>query len=90
VPKLVSEYRATKASAKGFSGLQAITEADVAQRILACLNLPTRAPPLAMSRPGGRVPTWPEREAPSAAETDALWSAFEFDQSTPAEWDVGA
>jgi hypothetical protein len=70
--------------------LAAITETAVAQRILACLNLPTRAPPLARSRPGGRAPAWPEREAPSAAETDDLWSAFEFDQSTPAEWDVGA
>jgi hypothetical protein len=25
-----------------------------------------------------------------AAETDALWSAFEFDQNTPAAWDIGA
>ena len=70
--------------------LAAITEADVARRVLACLNLPTRAPPLAMSRPGGRISTWPELDPPSAGRTDALWSAFEFDQSTPAEWDVGA
>jgi hypothetical protein len=70
--------------------LAAITEADVARRILACLHLPTRAPPLPRSRPGGRTPAWPERGAPSAPETDALWSAFEFDQSAPAEWDVGA
>jgi hypothetical protein len=70
--------------------LAAITEADVARRVLACLNLPTRAPPLAMKRPGGRISTWPELEPPSAGRTDALWSAFEFDQSTPAEWDVGA
>jgi hypothetical protein len=68
--------------------LAAITEADVAQRILACLNRSTRAPPLAMSRPGGRIPTWPEIEPPSTGRTGALWSAFEFDQSTPAEWDV--
>ncbi len=70
--------------------LAAITEAAVAQRILACLNLPTRAPPLVMSRPVGRTRAWPEHEAPSSAETDSLWSACEFDQSTPAEWDVGA
>lgn len=70
--------------------LAAITEADVAKRILACLNLPTRAPPLAMSRPGGRIPAWPEAEPPSGGRTEAFWSAFEFDQSTPAEWDVGA
>jgi hypothetical protein len=31
----------------------------------------------------------PEHEAPSSAEIGALWSAFEFDQSNPAECDVG-
>jgi len=70
--------------------LVAITEPDVARRILACLNMPTRAPPLARSRPGGRTRAWPAHEAPGAAETDASWAAFEFDQSVPAEWDVGA
>jgi hypothetical protein len=65
--------------------LAAITETDVAQRILACLNLPKRAPPLARSRPGGRTLAWPANEASRAGETDALWSTFEFDQSTPAE-----
>jgi hypothetical protein len=54
------------------------------------LNGPSRAPPLAPNRPGAHARAWPEPEAPSAAGTDALWSAFEFDQSTPAEWDVGA
>ena len=70
--------------------LAAITEPDVARRILACLNLPTRAPPLARSRPDGRTLAWPAHESPSARQADALGSAFEFDQSTPAEWDVGA
>jgi len=70
--------------------LAAITEAGVARQILACLNLPTRAPPLARSRPAGRAPAWPAHEAPDTAATDASWTAFEFDQSTPAEWDVGA
>jgi hypothetical protein len=70
--------------------LAAITEADVARRILACLNLPTRAPPPARSRPGGRTGARPADEAPSAGQADALWSPFEFDQSTPAEWDAGA
>ena len=69
--------------------LAAITEVDLARRILACLNLPTRAPPLASSGPGGRARGWPEHVFPSAGENDALWSAFEFDQSTPTEWDVG-
>jgi hypothetical protein len=70
--------------------LAAITEADVAKRILACLNLPTRAPPLATSRPCGSTRGWPEREDPSVVETDAPWAALEFDQSAPPEWDVGA
>jgi hypothetical protein len=70
--------------------LAAITGADVAQRILGCLNLPTRAPPLARSRPFGRAPSWPDPEPASAGRAGALWSAFEFDQSTPAEWDAGA
>jgi hypothetical protein len=70
--------------------LAAITEADVARRILACLNLPTRAPPRARSCPNGRTPAWPAHQAPSAGQADTLWSAFEFDQSTPAEWDLGA
>ena len=69
--------------------LAAITEVDVARRILACLNLPTRAPPLARSGPGERARGRPEHEVPGAGENDALWSAFDFDQRTPAEWDVG-
>jgi len=70
--------------------LAAITQADVARRILTCLNGPSRAPPLARSRPGGRTGARPADEAPSAGQADALWSALEFDQSTPAEWDAGA
>lgn len=70
--------------------LAAITETDVARRILACLNLPTRAPPLARSRPDDGTLAGPAHEAASAGQDDALGSAFEFDQSTPAEWDVGA
>lgn len=70
--------------------LAAITEADVARRILACLDLPTRAPPLARGRPDVRTLSWPAHAAPSAGQADAIWSALEFDQSTGAEWDVGA
>jgi hypothetical protein len=36
--------------------IAAITEVDVARRILVGLNLPTRAPPVARSGPGGRAP----------------------------------
>ena len=46
--------------------LAAITEANVAQRILACLNGPSRAPPLARSRPDGWTLGWPAHEAPRA------------------------
>jgi hypothetical protein len=70
--------------------LAAITEADVARRILTCMNLPTRAPPLARSRPDVPTLAWPAHEAPNASQADASWSTFEFDQSAPAEWDVGA
>ena len=72
--------------------LAAITEADVARRILASLNLPTRAPPLTRSRPGGRALARPAHEPVGAGQTDAIGSAFdfEFDQTTPAGWDVGA
>lgn len=71
--------------------LAAITEPSLAGPILGCLNLPTRAPPLAVSRPAaGRTRASPEPEAPNSAKTDAFESADEFDQSLPAEWDVGA
>jgi len=69
--------------------LAAITEAEVAQRILACLALPTRAPPLASRRSGDLANPWPHAEEPSAAATAAVWSDLEFDQSAPPEWDVG-
>ena len=70
--------------------LAAITEPDVARRILARLNLPTRAPPPARSRPDGRTLAWPAHEAASVGQADALGSAVEFDQRTPTDWDVGA
>jgi len=70
--------------------LAAITAPDVARRILACLNLPTRAPPLAKMCPAGRTLSRPAQEVPSAGQADTPWVDFEFDQSSPAEWDVGA
>ena len=69
--------------------LAAIRQAEVAQRILACLALPTRAPPLATSRRGDLASPWRDPDAPSAAGIDPVWSDFEFDQSAPTEWDVG-
>jgi hypothetical protein len=57
--------------------------APFGQNSCTCLNLPTRAPPLARSGPGGRTRGWPEHDVPSAGENDTLWSAFEFDGTPP-------
>ncbi len=69
--------------------LAAITEADVARRILACLALPTRAPPVAPSRPSVFPESWTNGDDALGRE-DAIGSDFEFDQSVPAAWDSGA
>ena len=64
--------------------LAAITDAGMARRILACLALPTRAPP-AM-----RAQASPEA-TPGAplSRLEATPGNFEFDQSLPEAWDVG-
>jgi hypothetical protein len=67
--------------------LAAITDVGVARRILACLGLPPRAPPIVGARP------WPSQvRRPGQGEPapDPLESDFEFDQSLPEAWDVGA
>jgi hypothetical protein len=65
--------------------LSAITDAGVARRILECLALPSRAPPMVPAR------AWPE-PMPNALGGTALPppGAFDFDQSTPEGWDDGA
>jgi hypothetical protein len=58
----------------------AITEPAVARRILECLGLSPRAPPL----PHARTPDWvpdPWLEEPPSAD---------FDQTPPEDWDTGA
>jgi hypothetical protein len=56
--------------------MAAITEPAVAQRILACMGLPPRAPPLVpASSPGSVADSW--LEEPAAAD---------FDQTPPADW----
>jgi hypothetical protein len=62
--------------------LAAITEANVAQRILACLALPTRAPAIAPSPLNIFAEHWPSSEE-ALPQDDAAWSDFEFDQSVP-------
>ena len=60
--------------------IAAITEPTVAKRILGCMGLPPRAPPLTKAdAPGVASEPWPEETA-----------AAGFDQSPPDDWDLGA
>jgi hypothetical protein len=60
--------------------LAAITEPTVAQRILVCMGLPPRAPPVVAARsPGSPVDSCLEERA-----------AADFDQTPPEDWDTGA
>ncbi len=65
--------------------LAAITDAGIARRILACLALPTRAPPAMPARASPEVAPGAPLDRLEAAPGD-----FEFDQSPPQAWDVGA
>ena len=60
----------------------AITDPHVARRILECLKLPPRAPPLTPA-----CKSEPELDAPdfgpSSGSIDEVDSGFEFDQSVP-------
>jgi hypothetical protein len=60
--------------------LAAITEPTVAKRILECMGLPQRAPPLTpASTSGFAIAPW--LTEPAAAD---------FDQTPPNDWDLGA
>ena len=60
--------------------LAAVTEPTVAQRILMCMELPPRAPPLVpASSPDPAADFW--LEEPAAAD---------FDQTPPDDWGSGA
>jgi len=59
--------------------LAAITEPTVAQRILACMGLPPRAPPLAPASSPGPAASWLEESA-----------APDLDQTPPDDWGPGA
>jgi hypothetical protein len=60
--------------------LAAITEPTLAQRILACMGLPPRAPPLVPA-------SSPDSVADSCLEERA---AVDFDQTPPDDWGLGA
>jgi hypothetical protein len=60
--------------------LSAITEPDVARRILECLHMPSRAPPLDEAK--GE----PDGEPPEESIPDLPWDGdpgLDFDQSRP-------
>ena len=64
--------------------LSAITEPDVERRILACLDLPSRAPPLGLRELAEGEPT--------AELTRGEWDEnadFDFDQSLPGDGAIG-
>jgi hypothetical protein len=60
--------------------IAAITEPTVAKRILECMGLPPRAPPLKPARVVGFA------SGPWLGEIEAAG----FDQSPPDDWDLGA
>ena len=60
--------------------LAVITEPAVARRILECLGLPPRGPPLTPASPPDGVPDpWLEQSG-----------AGDFDQTPPEDWETGA
>ena len=60
--------------------IAAITEPTIAKRILKCMGLPPRAPPLEAARTSRIV------AVPWLDEVEAAG----FDQSPPDDWDLGA
>ena len=83
---------AARAAADACACLQRSREADVARRILACLHLPTRAPPLAMDRPGARTecmagrspkPRAPPGATPSGRRSSSIRAPQPSGTSTP-------
>jgi hypothetical protein len=69
--------------------LAAIIDPEAARRILECLSLPPRAPPNAPAAfsERERMPTFGNVDESSPRD---LSESFEFDQSQPQDWDIGA
>ncbi len=66
--------------------LAAITDPNVARNILECLSLPARAPPHA---PAARQPMPGFSNVDEGSPGD-FSESFDFDQSPPQDWDIGA
>ena len=63
--------------------LAAITDPSVARRILECIGLPARAPPL-------QSPALASAGRSRTDEQAKPGDSFNFDQSPPSDWDFGA
>jgi len=63
--------------------LAAITDPSVARRILECMRLPARAPPLLGPALASECPSKTDEQG----KPD---EPFDFDQSPPSDWDFGA
>ena len=69
--------------------LAAITDPEAARRILECLSLPARAPPNAPAEFSDRTPMAAFGNVDEGAPGD-FSESFDFDQSPPQDWDIGA
>ena len=69
--------------------LAAITDPELAQRILECLSLPARAPPNAPAKFSDRQPI-PAVGSVDQSPPHEFSGSFHFDQSQPQDWDIGA
>jgi len=69
--------------------LAAITDPDVARRILECLSLPARAPPNAPAEFSERQPVPVFGNVDEGSPRD-FSESFDFDQSQAQDWDIGA
>ncbi len=69
--------------------LAAITDPNVARNILECLSLPARAPPHAPAARSERQPMPGFGNVDEGSPGD-FSESFDFDQSPPQDWDIGA
>ena len=68
--------------------LAAITHPEVARRILKCLSLPPRAPPLAPAMLLVEQPPEPGMDAQDVSSQIGPEFRCDFDQTPPEEWDI--
>jgi hypothetical protein len=65
--------------------LSAITDPDVARRILQCLKQPARAPPLSRADEVGPVLDQASQAEPESLPIEEADPDFDFDQSPPVD-----